>query len=286
AHQELPFALLAERLQPERDPSRPPLVAAMLTFEKAPIPELAAFAVGVPGVRLDLGGFSLESLSLDPPAAQLDLSLLAAELPAGLAVFLQWDADLFDETTAGRMLGHLDRMLGGMTETDRSIAELPLLTAEERDQILLAWSGAGSGPPAGTGCLHELFEAQAAYAPEAAALLAGERRWTYGALNRQANQLAHHLRRLGVGPEQCIGVLMGRSGEMVAALLGILKAGAAYVPLDPAYPADWLTFAAKDAQIAFLLTEGRFCGKLAGWHEVDTMGEAVSREPGENLEPL
>ena len=116
-HQELPFALLTERLQPERDPARPPLVAALLTFEKAPTPQLAplaAFAVGVPGTRLDLGGLVLESIPLAPPAAQLDLSLMAAELPEGLALSLQWDADLFDEATAGRMLGHLDNLLAGM----------------------------------------------------------------------------------------------------------------------------------------------------------------------------
>ncbi len=293
AHQELPFALLAERLQPERDPSRPPLVAAMLTFEKAPAPELsalAAFAVAVPGVRLNVGGpggLILESLPLDPPAAQLDLSLMAAELPGGLALVLQWDADLFDAATAGRMLGHLDHLLAGMAgDADRPVAELSLLTATERDQILHTWSGVGNGPPVGSGCLHELFEAQVTRTPEATALIAGDRRWTYGALNRQANRLAHHLRRLGAGPEQRIGVLMSRSGEMIAALLGILKAGAAYVPLDPAYPAEWISFAAEDARIALLLTEGRFSGKLAGWREVDATADAISREPEENLEPL
>ncbi len=279
AHQDLPFALLTERLQPERDPGRPPLVAAMLTFEKSPAPELAAlaaFAVGVPGVRLNVGSLVLESLPLAPPAAQLDLSLTAAELPAGLAVSLQWDADLFDATTTERMLGHLDRLLAGMAAADHCrIAELPLLAAEERDQILLAWSGAESGPTAGIGCLHELFEAQAARTPEATALVIGDKRgqerWTYDTLNRRANRLAHHLRRLGAGPEQRVGVLMGRSGELIAALLGILKAGAAYVPLDPAYPDDWRSFVAQDAGIALLLTEE---------------GCAVSGGPEKNPAPL
>jgi amino acid adenylation domain-containing protein/non-ribosomal peptide synthase protein (TIGR01720 family) len=274
AHQDLPFALLTERLQPERDPSRPPLVAAMLSFEKAPAPELAglaAVAVGVPGVRLDLGEMTLESLSLAPPAAQLDLSLTAAELPSGLAVSLQWDADLFDEATAGRMLDHLDRLLAGMAGAELGpVAELPLLAAGERDQILLTWSGAESAP-AGTGCLHELFEAQAASTPEATALIVGEQRWTYDELNRRANRLAHHLRRLGAGPEQRVGVLMGRSGELIATLLGVLKSGAAYVPLDPAYPEDWRAFVTEDAQVSLLLTEE---------------GCAVAHEPEENPEPL
>jgi len=274
AHQDLPFALLTERLQPERDPSRPPLVAAMLTFEKAPAPELAglaAFAVGVPGVRLDLGGLALESLPLAPPAAQLDLSLTAAEWAEGLAVSLQWDADLFDETTAGRLLDHFDRLLAGMAAgAIGPVAELPMLAAGERDQILLAWSGA-QDIPVGTGCLHELFEAQAARTPEATALVVNEERWTYDELNRRANRLAHRLRRLGAGPEQRVGVLMGRSGEMIAALLGVLKAGAAYVPLDPAYPDDWRAFVTEDARINLLLTEE---------------GLAISDEPEENPEPL
>jgi amino acid adenylation domain-containing protein/non-ribosomal peptide synthase protein (TIGR01720 family) len=274
AHQDLPFALLTERLQPERDPSRPPLVAAMLTFEKAPAPELAglaAFAVGVPGVRLDLGGMALESLPLAPPAAQLDLSLTAAEWSSGLAVSLQWDADLFDETTAGRLLDHFDRLLAGMAAgAIGPVAELPMLAAGERDQILLTWSGAQEAP-AGMGCLHELFEAQAARTPEATALIVGEERWTYDELNRRANRLAHRLRRLGAGPEQRIGVLMGRSGELIAALLGVLKAGAAYVPLDPAYPDDWRAFVTEDAQVTLMLTEE---------------GSTASNEPEENPEPL
>jgi amino acid adenylation domain-containing protein/non-ribosomal peptide synthase protein (TIGR01720 family) len=299
AHQDLPFALLTERLEPERDPSRPPLVAAMLTFEKAPAPELAAltaFTVGLPGVRLDVGTLSLESLPLAPPAAQLDLSLTAAELPSGLAVSLQWDADLFDPTTLGRMLGHLDRLLTGMAgmaaADPRQIAELPILAASERAQILLAWSGAENGPPVGTGCLHELFEAQAARTPEATALVTGEERWTYDTLNRRANRLAHHLRWLGAGPERRVGVLLGRSGELVAALLGVLKAGAAYVPLDPAYPEGRLAFAVEDAGITLLLTEERYAGKLAGCREIDAVNIAdiadiaVSREPEENPKPL
>ncbi|HSK79411.1 MAG TPA: amino acid adenylation domain-containing protein, partial [Thermoanaerobaculia bacterium] len=258
AHQEFPFALLTERLQPERDLGRPPFIAAMLTFEKAPGPELspplAAFAVGVPGARLDLGPLVLESLPLEPPAAQLDLSLIAAELPEGLAAFLQWDADLFDQTTVERMLSHLDRLLTALVEAGRPVSELPLLGEAERDQILLAWSGAETAP-AGTGCLHELFEAQVVRTPDATALIAGDLRLAYDELNRRANRLAHHLRRRGVGPEQRVGVSMHRSAELITALLAVLKSGAAYVPLDPGYPADWRSFAAADAKLVLLLTE-------------------------------
>jgi amino acid adenylation domain-containing protein/non-ribosomal peptide synthase protein (TIGR01720 family) len=303
AHQDLPFALLAERLQPERDPGRPPLVAAMLTFEKAPAPELAAlaaFAVGVPGVRLELGGLALETLALEPAGAQLDLALTAAELPGGLALSLQWDADLYDATTAGRMLGHLDRLVSEMAALDaageRPVAGLPLLADGEREQILGEWSGAAgaagadNAEPTGSGCLHELFEAQAARTPAATALVfwaeRGEERWSYAELNGRANRLAHHLRRLGAGPEHRVGLLMGRSGELIAALLGVLKAGAAYVPLDPAYPEEWLAFAAGDARIDWLLTEERWAGKLPGHHGIEVSRQAFSQEPATDPEPL
>jgi non-ribosomal peptide synthetase component F len=168
AQQDFPFALLTERLQPERDPGRPPLVAAMLTYEKAPAPELAAlaaFAVGVPGVRLDLGGLVLESLALAPPATQLDLSLTAAELPGGLAVSLQWDADLFDATTAERMLDHLDRLLVEMASAeDRPVSELPML-GEAELQVLAEWND--TAVPRTPGLLvQDLFEAQVARWPD------------------------------------------------------------------------------------------------------------------------
>ena len=259
-HQDLPFALLTERLQPERDPSRPPLVAATLTYEKAPAPELAAlaaFAVGVPGARLDLGGLILESLPLAPPAAQLDLSLTAAELPAGLAVSLQWDADLFDATTAGRMLGHLDRLLAGLagtTAADRPVAELPLLSPAEHHQVLTEWND--TAVPRSPGLLvHGLFEAQAARTPDAPAAVFQGETLTYAALEARAGRLAQHLQRLGCVPESRVGVALERSLDLIVALLGVLKAGAAYVPLDPDYPRERLAFVLEDAAPQVLITE-------------------------------
>ncbi|HSF39029.1 MAG TPA: condensation domain-containing protein, partial [Thermoanaerobaculia bacterium] len=256
AHQDFPFALLAERLQPERDPSRPPLMAALLTFEKAPAPELAAlaaFAVAVPGVRLDLGGLSLESLPLDPPAAQLDLSLVAAELPDGLALFLQWDADLFDEATAGRMLGHLDRLLAGMAEApERRAGEIDLLTPAEQAQLV---AGITTGYPR-EATIHALFEEQAARAPGRVAVTADDgTALTYAELNARANQLAHHLRAAGVAPETLVGVALERSPEMLVAVLGVLKAGGAYVPLDPGYPPERLARMKEEVRLPLLVTE-------------------------------
>ncbi|HVR98703.1 MAG TPA: amino acid adenylation domain-containing protein, partial [Thermoanaerobaculia bacterium] len=259
AHQDFPFALLTERLQPERDPSRPPLVAAMLTYEKAPVPELAAlaaFAVGVPGVRLDVGGrggLALESLPLTPPAAQLDLSLTAAELPDGLALSVQWDADLFDAATVDRMTGHLDRMLARMA-ADGPVAELPLLSSVESHQVTAEWNDTAVARTPGT-LLPRLFEAQAARTPEAPAVVFQGETLTYAALDARADRLAGHLRRLGCGPESLVGVALERSFDLIVALLGVLKAGAAYVPLDPDYPRERLAFVMEDAAPRVLITQ-------------------------------
>ncbi|HEV2844106.1 MAG TPA: AMP-binding protein, partial [Thermoanaerobaculia bacterium] len=248
ADQDFPFALLAERLQPERDPSRPPLVAAMLTYEKAPAPELAAlaaFAVGAPGVRLDLGGLSLESLPMAPLAAQMDLALTAAEWDAGLAVSLQWDADLFDAATPERMLGHLDRLLAGMA-ADRAISETPMLSPAERHQTLVEWNDTAAARPEGV-LAHELFEAQAARTPDAPAVVFQGETLTYAELDTRADRLAGHLRRLGCVAESRVGISLERSLDLIVALLGVLKAGAAYLPLDPDYPRERLAFVVEDA---------------------------------------
>ncbi|HSF39873.1 MAG TPA: amino acid adenylation domain-containing protein, partial [Thermoanaerobaculia bacterium] len=259
-HQDFPFALLAERLQPERDPSRPPLAQAMLTFQKAPSPELAAlgaFAAGEPGARLDLGGLILESVPLESPAAQLDLSLMVAETGSGLALALQWNADLFDAATAGRMLTAFDRLLAGMAEApERRIGEIGILPEAERRQLLAEQSGPVARRPAGL-LLHELIEAQAARTPEAPAVVAGEIILTYRELAERAHRLARHLAAMGVGPDSRVGVAAERSAEMVVALLGALAAGGAYVPLDPEYPAERVAAMVEDARPAVVLTRER-----------------------------
>jgi amino acid adenylation domain-containing protein len=264
AHQGYPFALLAERLAPERDPARPPLFQTLFVFERAPAgePGVAAFALGEPGARIDLGGFRLESLGLAERRVQVELTLMAAmpeapETPGeGLAVSLLWNADLFDPTTAERLLRHfatLTTALSTGAETERRLSELPLMSAAERWQVLSEWNETERDVPREL-CLHQLFEAQAARTPDAPALLHRGERLTYAALDRWANRLAHRLRALGVGPEERVGVCLRRSPGMVAALLAVLKAGGAYVPLDPAYPAERLELLCRDAGATILLT--------------------------------
>ncbi len=245
AHQDLPFEMLVDHLQPERSLRHGPLFQVMLLLQNTP------------GSRLALPGLDAEPLPLPEGVAKLDLLLPLAQMADGsLQGSFDYSRDLFDPPTAARLLGELGRLLAGMAaDPDRRIDELPLLSAAERRQLLDWNAGVPEAVPERT--LTALFEAQVARAPEAPALrLAGES-WSYGDLNRRANRLARHLRRRGVGPEVRVGVLLERSLAMVSSLLAILKAGGAYVPLDPAAPAKRLAFLCRDSGIAVLITAGR-----------------------------
>src|SRR6185436_15926592 len=260
AHQGFPFALLAERLQPERPSGRPPLVQAVLSLEKSPVPELAglaAFALGEAGARLSLGTLELESVALASPGAQRDLTLLAAELDGCLSLALQADADLFDTATAERLLGHFGNLLGGLAAApERRIAEIEMLSAAERRQLLDEWSGAAPVYPREEP-IHRLFEEIARRAPRRIALEHGDLEMAYAELSARAHQLARHLRSLGVAPETPVGVALERSPAQVISCLAILEAGGAYVPLDPGYPSERLEALLAEVPFSLILTEER-----------------------------
>jgi amino acid adenylation domain-containing protein len=255
AHQDYPFALLAERLQPERDPGRPPLIQALLVLQKGRRSgerEIAALAAGEKGVRLAMGPLTLSSLALPDPGAQLDLTVMLGESEGGLVGRLQYDRELFEAATIDRLGTHFASILQAMAgisaipatsatsaEPGPRISALPLLSAAERHQLLRDWNAGGEAVPREEDrCLHELVLAQARRTPDSTALVTREGRWSYAALASRALRLAAVLRGLGVGPEVTVGLSSGRSGEMVAGMLGILAAGGAYVPLDPAYPVE------------------------------------------------
>jgi amino acid adenylation domain-containing protein len=270
-HQGFPFALLAERLRPERDAGRPPVFQVMLTLQKAPSPDLqalAAFALGEPGARLDLGGLRLESVALEPPGAPLDLTLMAAELDGDLAASLQFNTDLFDAVTAERLLGHLACLLQGMVaggEAGRRFSELPLLTAAEQDQ-LTAWNATTVSWELERTLSARIAE-RAAETPEAVAVEGpdGEGRescLTYRELLGRARRLAGALRALGVAPEALVGIVAERSPEMVVGLLGTLFAGGAYVPIDPDYPRERVELMLADSGVSVLLTQRRLVPSL------------------------
>ena len=203
-----------------------------------------------------------------------------------LALRVSYAAERFDEATIARLLGHYQALLEGMVEAPgRRVSEVPMLTAEERHHLLFAWNDTKADYPAER-CVHELFEAQVERTPEAEALVFGEQRLSYRALNDKANHLAHHLRSLGVGPEALVGLCVERSVEMVVGMLGILKAGGAYVPLDPSYPRERLAFMLEDAGASVLLTQERLLDSLPEHGArrlcLDTGWEAISRESAEN----
>ncbi|MCB0155794.1 MAG: amino acid adenylation domain-containing protein [Anaerolineae bacterium] len=179
-----------------------------------------------------------------------------------LLLKISYDCHRFTEAVIERMLGHLEMLLTGMaTDLEQPLKQLPLLTAAERRQILVEWNNTQRDyPPEAT--LQQLFEAQVARTPQAIALTFAETALTYDALNEQANQLAHHLRSLGVGPEVLVGIFMERSLEMVISIYAVIKAGGAYVPLDPDYPAERVAFMLADAAVPVLLTQQKLRNAL------------------------
>jgi amino acid adenylation domain-containing protein/non-ribosomal peptide synthase protein (TIGR01720 family) len=261
AHQDVQFEQLVEELRPERDLSRSPLFQVMFQLRDK-LPE----NVVLPGLTLSL-------LPTGTQTAMFDLSFSLSKIENGLTGAIEYNTDLFDRETIQRMAGHFQVLLEGIiTDPDQRIADLPLLTEAERQQILVEWDAttplpsphfplnfAEHGGSEG-GCIHELFEAQAGKTPEAVALTfdptgAGDQQFTYRQLNARANQLAHYLRKQGVGPDVLVGICMERSPEMIVGLLGILKAGGAYVPLDPEYPKERLGFMLADSRATVLLTQ-------------------------------
>ena len=185
--------------------------------------------------------------------AECDLALAVEERPDRLALSLEYNADLFDEATIQRMAGHYQRLLEAIVARPAEcIAELPLMTDAERQQVLVEWNDTRTEYPADK-CIHELFEEQAARTPEAAALVWSDGEMSYGELNARANRLAHYLRELGVDRETPVAVCVERSWQMVAGLLAILKAGGAYAPLDPDYPSERLAFMLADTHAPVLL---------------------------------
>ncbi len=263
-HQDLPFALLAERLRPQRDPSRPPLVQAMLVLQRTGRAEergLAALALGDAAARVPLADLALSPLPIDRERAPFDLTLTAAESGDGLLLALQANAALFDAPTCGRMLDHLAALLAGMGEgPGRAIASLDLLSAAEREE-LAAWNETAAPLPEGR-TVHDLFAAQAARTPEAVAVLGGGRRWTYRDLDRQAERLARRLRAEGVRAEARVAVSADRTPLLIAALLAVWRAGGAYVPLDPALPRERRAWILADSGARVLLGEARHLANL------------------------
>ncbi|MFL5382773.1 MAG: non-ribosomal peptide synthetase, partial [Longimicrobiaceae bacterium] len=250
AHQELPFEKLVFELQPERSLSHSPLFQVMFTLQNA-----EGGGAALPGLSVSGAGAELTS-------AKFDLSLTLAATPQGLRGGLNYSTGLFERGTALRMLRHLERVLEQVAaDPDARLSRLELLDEPERARVLEEWNRTEADYPSES-CIHELFEAQAARTPGAVAVVFEDRSLTYAELNALANRLARHLAGLGAGPEARVGICVDRSAEMVVAMLAVLKSGAAYLPLDPSYPAGRLAYMLKDSGAPLLVTQDSLRGLL------------------------
>ncbi|MDH3675432.1 MAG: condensation domain-containing protein, partial [Anaerolineae bacterium] len=299
AHQDLPFEKLVEELSPQRDSGGNPLFQVTFALRSAPRqvtghsewsfdqevekPDLEFQLWGDPE---GLSGAFLYNVEFDLKTARFNLELQLWDDPEGFGGVLTYNSALFEAATIARMEGHFQTLLQGVVANPEArLADLPLLTASERHQMLVEWNNTRSDYPKDQ-CVHQLFEAQVERTPAAIAVTFGEQQLTYRQLNNRANQLAHYLQKHGVGPEVLVGICLERSLEMVIGLLGVLKAGGAYVPLDPTYPKERLAFMLNDTQAPVLLTQQRL---LAGIPEpkaevicLDVDWQIVSQESEHN----
>jgi amino acid adenylation domain-containing protein len=288
AHQDYPFPMLVERLQPTRDPSRSPLYQASFVLQRErgrQEKNLSLLAVGEQGARVKFGELEFVNFELAERITPFDLTLIMAETDHEISAAFEYNQDLFDTATISRMSQHFINLVEGIVaDPDRSLSDLPMIKDSERQQLLFTFNDTAAAYPAEL-TLHSLFEAQVARTPEACAIAFVKERLTYEELNRRANQLAHYLNALGVGADSRVGICLDRSIEMVVGLLGILKAGAAYVPLDPSYPVDRLLYMIDDAGLELLLTQRNSESALQAhpvaslrvdedWHKVAKHAEA------------
>jgi amino acid adenylation domain-containing protein len=259
AHQDFPYPLLVEQLNPPRAGKRPPVFQTMFALQTMHrFGELARlFVRSSQPETVKVGGLKCERIDLAQQEGQFELSLEMAELDGKLFSVFKYNAELFDTSTIERMSGHFERLLDAFVEDiDQPASAVRILTSDEW-RTISEWSGSDSHPAA-TGCIHSLFEAQAKRTPEVVALVSSGRELTYRELDRRATAMALHLCNLGVGAETLVGVCLDRSPELVVTLLAILKAGGAYVPLDPKYPAARLQFMLADAGARLVITETRY----------------------------
>ncbi|MFD5697592.1 non-ribosomal peptide synthetase [Streptomyces lasiicapitis] len=245
AHDGVPFDRVVEELAPPRDPSRTPLVQALVVQQTAT------------GHPADCGGVRVEDHPLPRPAARFDLVLeFSPQADGGCELTVEYNTDLFGAATVSRMSGHLHRLLEGMAEgPHRTLAKLPLLSEGERGTLLESWNPpAPAGEHEGVdGTLPSLFEAQVASTPERTAVLCGAARLDYAEVNRRANRLARLLVARGAGPETLVAMCLPRTADLLPALWAVLKSGAGYLPVDPAYPRERISFMLDDAAPALVL---------------------------------
>ena len=244
ANQDAPFEKLVEELNPERDRSRSPLFQVMFTLQSLSRP------------AMNLPGLEVTTLDVTGRTSKFDLAFfLEEDEDLGVAGFVEYNIDLFERKTIERMIGHWQELLHSIVaNANTAVGKLNLLSAPERQIILEEWNRTDSDLEV-LPIFADLFERQAAATPSKTAVTCNSESLTYDELNRRSNQLANYLRKAGAGAETLIGVCMERSSQMLIALIAVLKAGAAYVPLDPDYPEERISYMVEDANVSLLLTQ-------------------------------
>ena len=277
AHQDLPFERLVEALQPERDLSHQPIFQVMFVHQNTPLS------------MLEFSGLTLTPWPIETGAAKFDLTLFIEEDGTDLRASFEYSTDLFNAATISRLADHFQTLLAGIAARPESrLAELPLLTDRERQQLLVTWNATQAewAPDRAAESIQQVFEAQVWQTPDARAAVFNGRTLTYDELNRRTNQLAHHLRALGVGPDKRVGICLERSLDMAVALVGVLKSGGAYLPLDPRLPPERLAFMLADAQAVALLTHQELAQTLpdpaAQVIRLDADATIIARHSDEN----
>ncbi|NBD14538.1 non-ribosomal peptide synthetase, partial [Corallococcus silvisoli] len=249
-HQHLPFEKLVEAVQPVRDPSRSPLFQVMFVLQNAPTE-----ALRVPGL-------TFQQAAAEAHSAKFDLTLTLQDSPEGFVGWLEYNTALFERDTVARMAGHLRTLLEAVAATpEQSVSALPLMSGEERQRLLVDWNDTAVASPTDIP-VHVHFARQAQRTPDAVALVMGDATLTYARLDARANQLAHHLRGVGIVPGARVGVAVERSFELVTAILAILKAGAAFVPVDRNAPVDRIAALLEDADVSVVVTHQPFASLL------------------------
>jgi amino acid adenylation domain-containing protein len=256
SHQDYPFHLMAEKYWHNPDRGIPPLCQVEFILQKPQQSDDLLRLIGSEQTdkTIDFGGLELSNFPMAQQEGQLDLTLEMIETGGELLGSLKYNSDLFDDATALKMVGHFENLLKSIVDNpDSKISRLPILTPAERHRVLVEWNDTRLEFDASRGICRRIEE-QAHRSPDAVALQMADERLTYRELNEWANQLSHHLKSLGVGPQVVVGISIDRSFELIIALIAVLKAGGAYLPLDPDYPQSRLAFMMEDARVAAVLT--------------------------------
>ncbi len=274
AHQELPFEMLVEQMEPERSLSHTPLFQVAFTMQNAP------------QEHREVRGLTISTMGAENPTTKFDLTLYVMEVRGRVVGEVEYNTDLFDQSSIERMIESIEVMIEGVVADSRQrVGEMLMMSERQRRQVVEEWNETRREYER-EGSIQEVFERQVEERGEAVAVRYEERELSYRELNERANQLAHHLRRLGVGPEVMVGVYIERGVEIVVAIMGILKAGGGFVPIDPSYPQERIAYMLEDAGLAVVVSEERLVeGLPISWAQavcMDTDREEIESKSREN----